>query len=171
MPKRSRCLRLSRWDLLPRWRYLDTKPRYFRFHIRKLSTQWKAEVFPRFQASHEVTWGSTINAIAIASGTNPSEVASGVYAIERPLAPPTFSSPSGTYSAPFTFTLTPNPIYCSGGSVCDHYYSINGDHGNGFLKYTDPVAITELGTFTVKAFETSWHYTASPAVSVTYVIQ
>jgi hypothetical protein len=116
-----------------------------------------------------VTWQDTIKAIAIVSSGS-SVDASATYTIERPLAPPAFTSPSGTYSAPFTLTLTPDPTYCQPGG-CEIYYTINGDDGEGYMKYAGPVTITKVGTAGVKAFEKAFHYTTSTPVTVIYQIQ
>ena len=48
-----RCLVLFTRDGLPRWRDLDTEARQFRFHIRKLSGQRKAEAFPSLEAARQ----------------------------------------------------------------------------------------------------------------------
>jgi len=123
----------------------------------------------QYTAPIPVTWQDTINAIAISSDGN-STVVSATYAIDRPLPPPTFGSPSGTYSAPFTLTLTPDPTDCKPGG-CDLYYTINGNDGAGYKKCTGPVTITRIGTSSVRTFETAFHYTTSTPVTVTYQIQ
>ena len=48
-----RSLVLFTRDGLPRWRDLDTEARQFRFHIRKLSGQRKAEAFPSLEAARQ----------------------------------------------------------------------------------------------------------------------
>ena len=103
----------------------------------------------KYTAPITVGWQSTINAIAILSEYGSSAVASGAYEIKRPLTPPTFSSPPGTYSAPFTFTLTPDPHICRSGG-CGIYHRIIGGSPLNFTEYTGPVTITTPGSVTFR---------------------
>ena len=115
----------------------------------------------------QVTWQTPIHAIAISPILGTSAVAGGTYLIDRQLQPPIFNPVSGTYGDPFTFTLTPNPTYCSPGA-CELYYTVDGE---GFKKYTGPVTITKFGTTTVKAIATEWHYTTSNPANVIYEVK
>jgi len=120
----------------------------------------------KYTAPIPITWQTSINAIA-ALPAGISAAVSGAYEIDRPLLPPIFSPPSGTYGEPLTFTLTPNADHCNPG-VCAIYYTVDGE---GFKKYAGPVTITKFGTTPVKAFTTEWHFSTSIPADVVYEIK
>lgn len=121
----------------------------------------------KYTAPIAVTWQDTINAIAVFPNSASSSIVAGTYTIDRPVQPPIFNPPAGTYRGPLTITLTPNPIYCEYGA-CDLYYTINGA---GYVRYTGPFTISRIGTNSVKAIATEWHYTTSTPITVLYTIK
>jgi Chitobiase/beta-hexosaminidase C-terminal domain len=106
----------------------------------------------------------TIRAIAVASGSTPSAVASAVYTIAYPVTEPRFSIPGGTFSSPQTVAITDSQ---AGAAI---YYTANGQTPtSASTLYTGPIRVgsTEI----VKAIATAHGLPNSVVASASYVIQ
>jgi hypothetical protein len=111
-----------------------------------------------------VAASETLEAIAAETGYTTSAVASAAYTIgSSTVATPVLSSPSGTYAAPLTITITDAT---PGATI---YYSINGTGPNATpIKYTGPVTVNSTTTFYTGAIKSG--YTTSAVASATYTI-
>ena len=114
---------------------------------------------------------TTVKAIVIASGFDPSDVTSGLYTIGLPtVATPVLSPPTESFSDPFALTITTATF---GATI---YYTDNGDPPTvaSFL-YTGPISINDTTTIKAIAILSGYNdsgigtgvYTFSPVVTTT----
>ncbi len=108
---------------------------------------------------------TTVEAIAVASGSLQSPVATAEYAIgQGATTPPTFSPAAGTYSSAQSVTLTDS----TANAVI--YYTTNGTApSNSSPVYSAPISVT--ATTTVQAVAIAPGLAASSIASATYTIQ
>jgi chitobiase/beta-hexosaminidase-like protein len=110
-----------------------------------------------------VTDTTTIKAIATASGSLTSAVATAAYKIEPTTATPTFSPAAGTYPSAQQVTIKDSTV---GATI---YYTTNGSTPTTLsTKYS--AAITVSTTTTINAIAKSGFDAASPVASATYSI-
>jgi alpha-L-arabinofuranosidase len=112
----------------------------------------------KYTSTITVSTTETVKAIAVASGYANSGLAQATYTIGGGTATPVVSVAAGTYSAPFTETITD----ASSGSVI--YYTING---GAAIKYSGPFTVSNSTTMTVYAYA---NYVKSAVLTETYVI-
>ena len=111
-----------------------------------------------------VTQNTTIKAIAIKDGMDPSEVATGVFNIRY--AQPTFSVASGDYDEAQNVTIT-----ATGADAI--YYTTNGEDPTvdpANLYDGSAIAINTTGSHTIKAIAVKAGYANSSVASATYVM-
>ncbi len=113
-----------------------------------------------------VSTDTTLRAIAYASGLTDSAVTSATYTFstQQQVANPTFSPPGGTFTGPFSVTISTST---AGSSI---RYTTNGTAPTpttGTL-YTGPVTVSASTTFQAIAYQTG--FTASDVVTASYTI-
>jgi hypothetical protein len=107
---------------------------------------------------------TTIKALATATGSLTSAVASATYTIETPAATPVFSPAAGSYAAAQHVSITDST---TGSTI---YYTTNGTTPTtSSTKYT--AAITVSDTTTIKAIATATGSLTSAVASATYTIE
>lgn len=110
-----------------------------------------------------ITNSVTISAIAIAPGYSNSGIASATYVIVPPASPPSFSIPTGTYTAIQTLTLSDST---PGASI---YYTTDGAAPIPVWQaYTAPIQVS--ATETISAIAVASDYGQSATASATYTI-
>jgi hypothetical protein len=112
----------------------------------------------------QVTSTTTIQAIAVASGSNNSAIAAGTYFFtgSPTTAAPTFSPAPGTYASAQTVSLSDT----TPGAVI--YYSTNGTAPSLVFNPSSPIQVT--ATTTIQAYAVASGYNNSPVTSGTYTI-
>ena len=115
---------------------------------------------PVYNGAIEVAQNTTIKAIALKDGWNPSQVATAEYVINLPqLAAPTFNPAAGTYTEAQSVEISAE----QGATI--RYKIDNGDYQD----YTGPISVT--GNCTITAYATKTGYTDSEEASATYTIK
>ena len=111
------------------------------------------------------TGTTTIEAMAVASGSSQSSVVTATYVVTQPVAAaPTFSPAAGTYATTQNVTLSDS----TAGAVI--YYTTNGTvPTTSSTVYSTPISVT--GSETIQAIAVAPNTQASAAVSAAYVIQ
>jgi hypothetical protein len=110
-----------------------------------------------------VSASETLQAIAVKTGYSNSVPGTAAYTINSTLAPPTFSSPGGIYTAAQTVTIADST---AGATI---YYTINGTTPTtSSTPYTGPVTISTSETLQAIAVETG--HVTSPVASAAYTI-
>ena len=111
-----------------------------------------------------INQSSVIQAIATASGYQPSTISSASYTIAPAVATPSFKPLGGAYGAAQVVSLS---SATPGSSI---YYTANGTTPTlSSAKYSVPIAVTASGT-TIKAFAAAPGYATSPVTSATYTL-
>ena len=112
----------------------------------------------------QVTATTTIQAIAVASGSNNSAIAAGTYFLTgSPTAvAPTFTPAPGTYTSAQSVSLSDT----TPGAVI--YYSTNGTPPSLVFNPSSPIQVT--ATTTIQAYAVASGYNNSPVTSGTYTI-
>jgi Chitobiase/beta-hexosaminidase C-terminal domain/FG-GAP-like repeat/FG-GAP repeat len=117
----------------------------------------------KYTAAISVTASETIKAIAIATRSATSAVASAAYVIEKPAATPVFSVTAGTYAAKQSVTITDAT---SGAAI---YYTTNGTTPTtASTKYSASISIA--ATETLEAIAIATGYINSAVASAKYTI-
>jgi hypothetical protein len=111
------------------------------------------------------TGTTTIEAMAVASGSSPSAVVTATYIVSTGVtAPPTFSPAAGTYSTPQSVTLTDS----TAGAVI--YYTTNGTTpSTSSTVYSSPISVAVSET--IKAIATAPNMQLSSTATAVYTIQ
>jgi hypothetical protein len=118
----------------------------------------------KYTAAITVPASETLKAIAVATGSATSAVASAAYVIEKPAATPAFSPAAGTYTATQSVKITD----ATAGTTI--YYTTNGvTPTTASTKYT--AAITVAASETIKAIAVATESTTSAVASAAYVIE
>jgi hypothetical protein len=117
----------------------------------------------QYSGAITVSATTTIKAIATASGSLTSEIATGTYTIETPAATPSFSPAPGTYSSAQQVTISDST---SGASI---FYTTNGTAPTtASTPYTGAITVSATGT--IKAIATAPGWLASAVASGVYTI-
>ena len=107
---------------------------------------------------------ATVEAIAIASGSTASNVASTSYTVQGQTAVPTITPVTGTYGSPLSVTITPAvagmPVY---------YTTNNSTPTSASTLYSGPFSLSSSAT--VEAIAIASGSTASSAASMSYTVQ
>lgn len=120
---------------------------------------------PSYGSPIAVSTTTTIKAIAVASGYDPSAVASATYTINLPsqVATPTFSPAPGTYSSSQSVTLS-----CVTASATIHYTTDGSTPTASSTAYAGPIAVS--ATTTIKAMAVAPGLPDSGVATGTYTI-
>jgi len=118
----------------------------------------------KYAGAIPVSASETIKAIAVATGSTTSAVASAAFVIEKPAATPAFSPVAGNYTTAQSVKITDAT---AGATI---YYTINGSTPTtASTKYTAAISIATSET--IKAIAVATGFTASAAASAAYVVE